>query len=343
MGWRGVLRSIAAEARRAERESRRRQREIEREYIAAQRAAARAEAATEKALELAQAQHQVALYANHIARLTSIHREASLPIDWRAIASEPEPCPVPVDRSSSARAQEMLAVYRPSFWERLWGLTRRRTTLESSLQQALASEAQQEGKSRQQWTESVTQWKERRRIAAAVLSGDAQAYQDVAKGSGCLEELIELSGSDSVQVQFVSPRRAMVLLRAEEVDVVPREEVTLTTRGKISTKRLPDSRRTEIYQDYVCGAALRAARELMAVLPLEGVLVHVGCSLLNSATGHFERTTILSVYCPRDRFTVTDFDRVDASDMVSSLRHEMAFRRGKGFSSVQTLSLETMA
>ncbi|HZI07662.1 MAG TPA: hypothetical protein VEZ71_26835 [Archangium sp.] len=65
------------------------------------------------------------------------------------------------------------------------------------------------------------------------------------------------------------------------------------------------------------------------------------CELLNSSTGHFEDSTVVSVYCPRERMERLHFDRADASEVVSSFVHAMKLTRGKGLTAVQPLEPET--
>lgn len=179
-------------------------------------------------------------------------------------------------------------------------------------------------------------WKESRELALQVLKGDADAYEEAIRSTECLAELAATLGTGDMKLRLTSDL-AQLTLTADEATVVPSEQKTLSARGAVSTKKLPAARRMEIYQDYVCGAALRAAREVMAVTPLDAVLVHVEAPTLDTSTGHRVPRVILSVLCTRAELQGINWDLVDASDLVGRLEHRMKLTRGKGFVPVEPL------
>lgn len=90
---------------------------------------------------------------------------------------------------------------------------------------------------------------------------------------------------------------AVIYLTIDGEVVVPKQIKTLTARGKLSVKNMPRTRFCELYQDYVCGCALRIARELFSFLPLSRVAVHVQTDVLDQATGHMVQQTICQCVC----------------------------------------------
>jgi len=100
---------------------------------------------------------------------------------------------------------------------------------------------------------------------------------------------------------------------------------------------MPKTKYWALYQDHVCSAAIRVARELFHLLPIARTYVHVAAEMLNTATGHSGPETVLSVEFDRDRLLGLNFDRIDASDAVESFRHAMNFKKTAGFSPVETL------
>jgi hypothetical protein len=317
---------VRAAIKDAERASRRRQRELQ----------AMAKESARQA-EREQAAYQVEVFLNQLELLTSLHREATPPVDWHAHASAPRPELAAPDRSASLAARQALERYQPGFFARLFGMDPK-SKLERRLEGALAAEAAQQPRLEQEHAAAVEQWEAHGEYAKAVLAGDESLYNEVLRDTACLEELEQLGCK--VQVWWLDATLARVDLRTEQDSVVPGEEKSLTSTGKVSTKKMPAARRMEVYQDYVCGAALRAARELLAVLPLRSVLVNVKSELLNTASGHFEDATVVSVYCPREKMERIHFDRADASDVVSSFVHAMKLSRGKGLGAVQPLAPE---
>ena len=82
MEWKEPLRSFQVAQRRAERESMRRQRELERR---------RNDAAKMEALERARLEFD--LYENHVAWITTMHRDCGPTLDWKALAEADPPDP----------------------------------------------------------------------------------------------------------------------------------------------------------------------------------------------------------------------------------------------------------
>ena len=80
MEWKGAVRSIEASLRAAEREAMRRQKELERE-----------QKEYEKMQMVAKARHEVGAYEHYREALLSIHKECSVPVNWKKIAASKGP------------------------------------------------------------------------------------------------------------------------------------------------------------------------------------------------------------------------------------------------------------
>lgn len=290
------------------------------------RAAQRVEAAEHKAQELYFAQVEVEEFESTIAALTSVHRECSTGINWPALTTH-QPA---IDRSESLRLQAQIASFQPTFWERLWKDSKRPDQLVAAFQVAEENE-------RVAWERAVVESNEIRHAAAAVLSGNTEFYNRVVADTECLAELEEFGCQH--RGGWVDPQTAWTSMRVGGPEVVPAVSKSLTRSGKLSTKKLPANQQMEIYQDFVCGVALRVARELCAVLPLQNVYCDVRAPVFDSRTGTTPDLLVLSVLCPAEVTNEgsTNFARVDASDLVSSFRHEMKLTRGKGFLPVQSI------
>ena len=81
---------------------------------------------------------------------------------------------------------------------------------------------------------------------------------------------------------------------------------------------MPKTKFYELYQDHVCSCVLRVGRELVALLPVEMVLVTAMGRLLNKKTGHIEEQPILSVLMPRKTLDSLNFDLIDPSDSMDN-------------------------
>lgn len=281
------------------------------------------------------AELDAAVFQNQISLLLSVHRECANAIDWWAVESSSEPQPGWVDTRRSQQLYAELNSLQPTGIERLFGSSGRRQQLEQDLAQALAAEQQEVHRVHAEHMDALEHWRYLVALAQLVVVGDFRAYERVIEDSGCLDELAEYGCRAGYEL--VTPDVMAVSLTVSGPEVVPDEERGVSASGKATSKRMPATRRMEIYQDYVCGAALRAARELMAVLPVRGVLVHVASSILNPASGHSEMCWILSVYCPREAIASVNFEWVDASDLVGTFLHAMRISRGKGFARIDPI------
>lgn len=172
-------------------------------------------------------------------------------------------------------------------------------------------------------------------VAEGVLAGNVAACDAVLQHLGPFQQLRELGGSIRVSMQQDWCVEAWLL--ANRAEVVPTEQPVLTPTGKLGRRKLTAARRWEIYQDHVCSAALRVARETFALLPLPVVFVHVADVRVDPATGHEAFVPVLSVAFDRESFEGINLDKVDPSAAVEAFDHAMTFKKTAGFAEVVPL------
>lgn len=324
MGWRGTFRSINATMRRIEREERTRYRQLARELK---------ESAARREMELAE--HAVARYQAHIEALTSVHQECGPTIEWPSIASLADPA-LPPPASAAASLIEELNSYQPNLFSKFFGTaTRKRRRLEAAIAIARSLDEAENATRAAEHRKACDQAREARALASAVINGDLEAYRHVMTDADPFEELREVGVAAAFD--FSNPAVALVTLTAQERSVVPSEQETLTARGKLTSKRMPKSQGNEIYQDYLCGAALRACRETLALLPVEWVIVTVCTDILNTRTGHMETPPVLSLAAPRATMARLRFETLDPSEAMSNFLHRMNFKKTAGMTAVVPL------
>ena len=106
---------------------------------------------------------------------------------------------------------------------------------------------------------------------------------------------------------------------------------------------MPKPRFHEIYQDYVCGCVLRLAREVLALLPVDEVLVTASVNgRTDPRTGKPAELPVLSVAIARAVVEQLDFDRLDPSDSMENFSHRgdvKASRKGGEFLPIVPLTL----
>ena len=107
------------------------------------------------------------------------------------------------------------------------------------------------------------QWKG---LADGVLAGDTQVYDRALTEVKPFAEVADLG--TALDISFQSERTAVVLLNCHNEKIVPKTKKILLKSGKVSEKEMPKGEFNELFQDYVCSATIRVAREVFAFLPV---------------------------------------------------------------------------
>ncbi len=327
-GGKKVLKELAAATRRAEREAKKRQRELERRRKEMAKAEARQ-----------QAEYEVELFENEIDRLLSVHKDEPETWNWKKLSEAPDPPPPADDGPLERAAREALANYKPGFFENLFGGAKKKIAeLEAQIQAGRKNDAINLSAARRRHEEEGAQAEAQRAFARRMLDGDTDAYTQALTEINPFEEISELGAS--ISFPLVEPKRISVRVQARGEGVVPAEEHKLTATGKLSTKAMAKGRFYEIYQHYLCGCALRIARELFALLPLDEALVNVVTVGVDSRTGHDTDETLISVIMPRSQFSKLNFKRLTPPASMELFEHRMQFRKTAGPKPVKALTFD---
>lgn len=334
MSWRQLMRAIEADTRRRERQSA----SAEREAMRRRRELAKREQEIAKYSEQMRARHEAEQFANYLELLLSVHKDCGPVWDWPAIAHEPPPAhPVRLTQHEAA-ARAAMQAYKPGFLERLFGTDKRTVTgLKQAIVEAHKADDAAYMEAVQGHQEAYSAWSMRNTQAQHVLARDTRAYSTVLQLSGALDELKAFQ----IQITLAAMEPEAIAFTCSIMDdqMVPREEVKLTAAGKLSTKEIPAGRYWALYQDHVCSAAIRVARETFAVLPVSRVVVNIGPVKLNSSTGHREPVSYLAVHFTRDALSRINLADIDPSDSMRNFQHRMKFKKTTGFEPVEPISL----
>jgi len=317
MGWRGAVRSMAAAARRAEREAERRRKH----YAKQQLIEDAADAVTE--------------WHDHMREIVSLHVDPTDDMDWEAVLREPEPQEPSRTNTREADATARLDAFKPRFWDFLsGGSERRREGLERAIIDARAEDEQAHQQATDAHRIRCAEWKADSAQANRLLSGDVSAQRDV------IEEMQSLSedGLIGTHLSFrISDESLHAIAHVHGDDVVPKVRRKQLQSGRLSESKMPAGEANELYQDYVCSAALRVAGDLFGLLPRDEIYVTCVTDMLDRATGHQAGMPILSVRFVRETFRRLSLGRIDPSDSMRNFVHEMSFKRTTGFSPIAPL------
>ncbi len=284
-----------------------------------------AKSSAASAKELQEAQSAFEQYENYINVIRSVHKDCDHAVNWHVLAERGGAASADGKGARELKAQQEYDNYRPSLAEQIMRKEeQRRAELLRAVEEARRLDAEErEG--------SVLSAE----FAKRILAGDLDAYCEAIENADPFAELSEL-GSD-FEFGTDDPSRMEIEFAIKAKEVVPTTALTLTKTGKLSEKELSKSAYFDIVQDYVCSCAIRLAREMFAALPVEFVTVHAVDIMLDTATGHDEEATILSVTFERNRFLDINFDRADPSDLVCSFPHNMKFAKTTGFKAVERI------
>lgn len=325
MGWKGAMRAVGAAVRAAERDAKRRQRQL----VAQQQQLARLEAADRAA-------HEVAVFENTLELLCSVHKECSDEIDWTANLDSPEPAKPRLSNKEERAERSKADSYRPSFVDRILKRTeKKQTKFRERVEQAAANDRAAYERAQADHAEALRDWNQLVDLSRRLLANDEAALLDAIKQLDPFSEIQNLGSEIQFSVGEGVPIQATVRVHGKEV--IPKEVKTLLRSGKLSTKAMPVGRYNELHQDYVCSCALRVAREVFAILPVESVIVTANDELLNSKTGHLEEQPILSVLFVRRTLQALNFEKIDPSDSMQNFVHEMGFKKTTGLTAVTEL------
>jgi hypothetical protein len=325
MGWKGTLRSINAAIKRSQREALRSQRELEkqRQYY-------------ERMQAVEQAAYEVQVYENYIDVITSLHKEVCDEVDWVQIKNRDLPTKPHREFSNEEKAREKFNSYKPTIFDKVLNRIEKKT---NKLYEAIAVGKSLDEKINrevfQKYEEKISEDSEAIEFASRILSGEGTAYIEAIRQIDPFSEINKIGSH--IEFKIISDQLIEITLKVNCEDVIPRESKTQLKSGKLSIKKITKTRFYALYQDYVCSAVLRLARETFALLPLEMVIVTAEGDLLNTSTGYFEEKPILSVVIPKDTLSRLNFDLLDPSDSMENFVHRMNFLQTKGFLSIERI------
>ncbi len=323
----GFIRSYGAAVRRMEREQQREAREAAKRFKEQQ-----------KLLEIQNAKQAVKDWTNYVKLLQSVHKNCTESIDWDQIKNTSKPTKPTHKRAYEKPAQDKLDNFKPSIFDKIFGSTQKKIV---RLKQQVKEAKEQDEKiylaNYSDYKEACKDWEELQSIARGIGDNDPQAYENALKYFNPFSDIGELG----TQISYTFDNNFLDLdLHVNSVDVIPDYELKQTSTGKLSKKAMPKSRFNELYQDHVCSAVLRVAREVFAYLPIEYARINAMSKLLNSATGHLEEKPILSVIIPPKTVESLNLDTIDPSDSMQNFVHNMKFSKVKGFVAVEKVGLK---
>lgn len=317
------IKELETSRRRSEREEQKRQKELQRRAK---------ESAKLTALE--QARLEVETYENTIDLLLSVHKDCGEVWDWRALASVPPPMQ-PARQAHAEFKARRTAIALSVRGEPL----KIREQAQVILDKAHRDDESELREATDAYHSDLAEWEHMKALAMRILNNDGDGFIEALQECSPLSEIGHLGSS----MVFTAHGSQMMecLLRVNGTQAIPAEAKTLTAAGKVSVKRMPKTRFQEIYQDYVCGCALRVAREVFALLPIKMLIVTAIVKSVDPKSGADGEIPVLSVAFPRERVQQLFYPKLDPSDAMDNFVHRgdvKASRKGGVFESIIPLT-----
>lgn len=159
----------------------------------------------------------------------------------------------------------------------------------------------------------IPHWDYLKARAERVLNGDLDTYFEIISDMNPVDDLLRFGSEFECGTE--DPRMLSVHFKVNSSQVLR------------DIEHLPKTDYNELLQDYVCGCAIRVARDLFALLPFRRIIIDAE----NSGDD------ILSVEFTRDKMEGIDYSNVDASDFVCQFLYRMSFTLQGGFSKIVPL------
>mgnify|MGYP007077387335 CR=1 FL=1 len=286
----------------------------------------------EKQQELANAQESVQRYNDYIEVLLSVHKSCSDKIDWEEVKAEPEPPePIKSDQHEKA-AQRILDDFTPKFLDKLFGYKNKIKKMEDALELGKKQDQSDFELAKQ----TKEEWIQLQEISKGVMSKSPEFFEKALTFFNPFSDISEIGTKIKLEC---FPEHAELELHVNNDEVIPDYILSLTKTGKLSRKDMAKGKYNELYQDYICSSLIRVARETMAYLPIDKVVVNGMAELVNTTTGNKESVPIASVLFVRDTISTLNLDAIDPSDSLRNFKHNMKFKKTKGFEPVEKISL----
>ncbi len=251
------------------------------------------------------------------------HLHARDKVDWRAILDAPDPTPPKRSTDHADPAHMALFEYEPGLLDRALFLSgRKRARLRQRLEEAQRRDDAEHAEAVRRYEDERAASESRKALARRVLEGDREAYREAFVAEAGVQESLPVSAATLVMHEDDDGR---IEVEADVVAVrfdLPTHDVVVNEDGSLFANRMGKSEQAAFFEDYVCSALLRMAREVLAVLPVDGVRVTVSEEVLNTATGHNENVVLAWAYVDRETLESLNLSLIDPSDALPNFPGE---------------------
>ncbi len=321
------MRSYGAVVRRMEREQQRQAREAAKRFKEQQ-----------KLQEIENAQQAVSDWKSYVETIQSVHKNCTDPIDWKQIEETEKPAEPILETKNEVVAKNKLDSFKPSFLDKVFGSTQKKINqLSQQVELAQQKDQKEFDIAYKNYLDELNNWNELKEISAGIKKKEPESYKKALQYFDPFSDIGELGTKISFNFE---DNHIDIDLHVNSLDVIPDYELRQTSTGKLSKKNMPKTRYNELYQDHICSASMRIAREVFAYLPINYARINAMTKIVNTKTGHLEEQPILSVIFSPQTIKSLNLETIDPSDSMQNFVHNMNFNKTKGFSVIEKVELE---
>jgi len=276
-------------------------------------------------------EHVIEEFNKFMSRFPSLHKTCGAERDWLEVHSRKAPLEPEDNHPHEREAETKRKQFRPCFSDKLFHRTKSKRKILDELVAAAKREDEAEYNSAMAiYREEHEQWSKLNALSERMLVGDRQSYIDALRELNVMHNLEGVC--KSAEVRLYKNNAMEVLFEAFGLEIVPKDKPRPFRSDRLSFTDMPKGEYHELYRDYVCSATLRIARELLAVLPIDIIIVTALTEILNTSTGQLQQQPTLSAAIARDTLKEINFELVLPSDCFSNFVHNMNFKKLSGFS-----------
>lgn len=256
--------------------------------------------------------------------IVTVHKRGQEIIEWQKINSTEPPYDFSNVGPNEQNAIKKYEEFKETFLERIIKSLgkKKRIHLFNMIQEAKKIDK-----------EIYSQWENLNMLSKKVIEGDIDAYFQVIDEMNSFNEL--LSYGSEFEVGTNDGSAIEVEFRVKSSNVIPISGPY--KNGKPCGERMSKRKYYDLVQDYACSGAIRISRDIMALIPVEKVIVHAVDTIKDDEANENYDITILSVVFDKETFETLKFDTIDPSLSLRNFLCNMKQQKTTGLEPVSRI------
>jgi ribosomal 50S subunit-associated protein YjgA (DUF615 family) len=279
----------------------------------------------------------VKTYNEYIRSLRTVNDVEVTTPDWHSFAAEPHPKLPVKEATHQLEAEYNLNAYVPKWIDYLtWQHRKKITDLSDRIAAARLEDDLVYNAKLKQFRNDVSDWKQVQSITKGMTERDPETYQYALDFFNPFAAIL----CAGLQIKCECYREHLIVqIQLDAGKVIPAFTLSKTAKGKLLNTDMPANDYNQLLKDFVCGCVLRVARETLAILPVDFVIVNVDAQLMNKVQSSTAHRSILSVRYNRKDFVKQYVQKAMPVISIANIPHRIAYSDQEGFLPVEVLTV----